>query len=102
MPAAHGKCEQALAECAGRRVCHALSLDESLFCNWFKLLELQHDISDQFTLSESPMRLIVSLWPDFTIPLVPARVIWYIPAGCFPCSFPRRIRVPNFTPVNSP
>src|SRR6202451_490228 len=47
MPAAHGECEQALAECAGRRVCQALSLDESLFCNWFKLLELQHDISDQ-------------------------------------------------------
>jgi hypothetical protein len=74
MPAAQGKCEQALAACAGRRVCQALSLDESLFCNWFKLLELQRDISDQFTLSESPMRAVVSLQPAFTIPLVPARV----------------------------
>jgi hypothetical protein len=58
-----------LAECAGRRVCQALSLDESLFCNWFKLLELRHDIRDQFTLSEFPMRAIVSLLHDFTIPL---------------------------------
>jgi hypothetical protein len=56
MPAAQGKCEQGLAECAGRRVCQALSLDESLFRNWFKPLESQHDISDQFTLSEFPMR----------------------------------------------
>jgi hypothetical protein len=46
-----------------------LSLNESLLCNWFKPLGSQHDISDQFTLSKFPMRAIVSLRHDFTIPL---------------------------------
>jgi hypothetical protein len=36
-----------------------------------KPLESEHDISDQFTLSEFLMRAIVSLLPNFTIPLSP-------------------------------